>query len=109
MVSRLILHRLCNRCTLDEDEMIRNLLSECPDTHENSGSGSSLAVVSSMGQLRSEDASGFVSTSTVLSEYTMCAHTCKKELGYDVSLPENFLIQYGYLERRQIDFVFELF
>lgn len=109
MVSRLILYRLCNRCTLDEDGMIRNLLSECPDIHENSGSGSSLAVVSSMGQLRSEDASGFVSTRTVLSENTMCAHSCKKELGYDVSLSENFLIQYGYLEHCQIDLVFKLF
>ena len=109
MVSRLMLHRLCNRCTLAEDEMIRELLSECPDLHEHSESGSSLAVLSSMSQLRSEDESGFVSTSTLLLEYTLFAHSCKKELGYDVSLSENFLIQYGYLERCQIDFVFKLF
>lgn len=109
MVSRLMLYRLRNRCTIAEDEMIRDLLSECRDIHEHPECGSSLAILSSMGQLRSEDESGFVSTSIMLSEYTLCAHACVKELGYDVSLSENSLIQYGYLERCQIDFVFKLF
>ena len=61
MVSRLMLHRLCNRCTLAEDAMIRNLLNECPDIQEHPESGSCLAILSSIGQLRSEDESGFVS------------------------------------------------
>jgi hypothetical protein len=69
MLSRLMLHRLSNRCTLAEDTMIRDLLNECPDISEHSESGSSLAILSSMGQLQGEDESGFVSASIVLSEH----------------------------------------
>lgn len=61
MVSRLLLHRLSNRCTPAEDAMLRDLLNECPDPREHCESGSSLAILSSIAQLRSDDESGFVS------------------------------------------------
>jgi hypothetical protein len=109
MVSRLMLHRLCNRCTLAEDAMIRDLLNECPDIPEHSESGSSLAILSSMGQLRSDDGSGFVSTSTELSKHIQSTHSCTKELGNDISLSQNSLLQCRYLERYQVGSVFELF
>jgi hypothetical protein len=43
--------------------MLRDLLNECPrpELHEYSESGSTLAILSSMAHLRSEDEFGFVS------------------------------------------------
>jgi hypothetical protein len=78
MVSRLLLHRLGNRCTLAEDAMLRDLLNECPDPREHCESGSSLAILSSIAQLGSDDESGFVSAGTTLSEYSLSAHSCTK-------------------------------
>ena len=78
MVSRLMLYRLCNRCTLAEDAMIRDLLSGSSDIHGHSESGSSLAILSSMGRLRSEDESGFVSTSTAFRTYPFCSFLHKR-------------------------------
>jgi hypothetical protein len=68
MISRLLLHRLGNRCSLAEDAMLRDLLNECPDPREHCESGSSLAILSSIAQLGSDDDSGFVSAGTALSE-----------------------------------------
>ena len=66
MVSRLLLYRLGNRSTLAEDGILRDLLNECPDPQEHCESGSSLAILSSIAQLGSDDESGFVSASTAL-------------------------------------------
>lgn len=66
MVSRLLLHRLGNRSTLAEDAILRDLLNECPDPQEHCESGSSLAILSSIAQLGSDDESGFVSASIAL-------------------------------------------
>ena len=74
MVSRLLLHRLGNRCTPAEDAMLRDLLNECPDPREHCESGSSLAILSSIAQLRSDDESGFVSASAAFSEYCLSSH-----------------------------------
>lgn len=108
MVSRLLLYRLGNRYTLAEDAMLRNLLSECPYPHENSESGSSLAILSSMVQLQSDDESGFVSASIASQIYPTSTHSCTKELGTDIYISENSLLQYGYFEHHQIGFFFEL-
>lgn len=89
--------------------MIHDLLNKCPDIPEHSESGSSLAILSSMGQLQGEDESGFVSTSIALSEYTKSTHSCTKGLGNDISLSENSLLQRGYIKRYQVGPVFRLF
>jgi hypothetical protein len=107
MVSRLLLRRLSNRCTPAEDAMLRDLLNECPDPREHCESGSSLAILSSIAQLRSDDESGFVSAGTAFSEYSLSSHSCTKELGNGIYLSENYLFQYGYPKRHQIGFDFE--
>ena len=108
MVSRLLLHRLSNRCTLAEDAKLRDLLGECPDPREHCESGSSLAILSSIAQLRSDDETGFVSAGTAFSEYSLSSHSRTKELGDGIYLSEGYLFQYGYPERYQIGFDFEL-
>ena len=102
MVARLLLHRLGNRCTLAEDAMLRDLLNECPDPREHCESGSSLAILSSIAQLGSDDESGFVSAGTTHSQYLLSAHYCTKEPGNGIYLSENYLLQHGYPERYQI-------
>ncbi len=99
MVSRLLLHRLGNRCTPAEDTMIRKLLDECLDPREYCESGSSLAILSSIAQLQSDDESGFVSMGTALSDYSPSAHSRTKELGNGIYLSKDYLLQYGYPER----------
>ena len=108
MVSRLLLHRLSNRCTPAEDAMLRALLNECPDPRGHCESGSSLAVLSSIAQLRSDDESGFVSAGTAFSEYSLSSHSCTKELSNGIYLSEDYLSQHGYPERDQIGFDIEL-
>lgn len=108
MVSRLLLHRLSNRCTPAEDAMLRDLLNECPDPREHCESGNSLAILSSIVQLRSDDESGFVSAGTAFSEYSL-SHFRTKELGNGVHLSGDSLFQRGYTERHQIGFDIELF
>jgi hypothetical protein len=108
MVSRLLLHRLSNRCIPAEDAVLRDLLNECPDPKEHCESGSSLAILSSIAQLRSDDESGFVSAGTAFSEYSLSSHSLAKELGNGIYLAEDYLFQYGYPERYQIGFDFEL-
>ncbi len=108
MVSRLLLQRLGSRCTPAEDAMLRDLLNECPDPQEHCESGSSLAILSSIAQLRSDDECGFVSAGTALSEYSLSAHSRIKELGDGIYISKNYLIQYGYSERYQISFDLEL-
>jgi hypothetical protein len=107
MVSRLLLHRLSNRCTPAEDAMLRDLVNECPDPGEHCESGSSLAILSSIAQLRSSDESGFVSAGTAFSEYSLSSHSRTKELGNGIYFSEDYLFQYGYPERYQIGFGFE--
>jgi hypothetical protein len=65
VVSRLLLHRLNNRYTHPEDAMLRALLNEHLDTQDPSVNGKSLAIVSSMAQLGSDDESGIVSTGII--------------------------------------------
>lgn len=108
MVSRLLLHRLGNRCTAAEDAMLRDLLNECPDLREQCESGRSLAILSSIAQLRSDDESGFVSAGAAFSEYSLRSHFHTKELGNGIYLSEDYLFQYGHPERYQIGFDFEL-
>lgn len=108
MVSRSLLHRLGNRGTLAEDAMLRDLLNECPYPQEHCESGSSLAILSSIAQLGSDDESGFVSASTPLSEYSFDTHSFTQEPGNGIYLSENLLFQYWYFKRYQIGSDFEL-
>lgn len=108
MVSRLLLHRLGNRSTLAEDAVLRNLLNECPEPQEHCESGSSLAILSSIAQLGSDDESGFVSSSTPLSEYSFNTHFFAQEPGDGIYISKNFFFQHGNPERYQIGSDFEL-
>ena len=87
--------------------MLRDLLNECPAPGEHCESGSSLAILSSIAQLGSDDESGFVSAGTTHPHYLLRAHYYTKELGNGIYLSENRLLQYGYSEHYQIRFDFQ--
>lgn len=106
MVARLLLHRLSNRYTPPEDATLRTLLNEYLDTQEPYVNGRTLAIVSSMSHLGSDDESGIVSTKKRF-ENTLKRSFCAQELGNDIYLANNSHSQCQHVGRCQVRSVFK--